>query len=197
MLGTSTLIKTLRELKAYNVDTRFAIVDAGYLDEANMRALYENGVSFLSRMKENLKVYKQMVAKHLPALEAKENLVEYNGRYVYVVRDQCQLVGAQRLRLCVQGHRGAQHVHSSKLFAKAKEKRMDAAEVHEALEEKGVFILFASRPIAKEKLLSTYYMRVQIEQIFDIAKNYTNLLPLRVQSEETFRGCVLSSQKPW
>jgi hypothetical protein len=40
-------------------------------------------------------------------------------------------------------------------------------------------------------------MRVQIEQIFDIAKNYTNLLPLRVQSEETFRGCVLSSQKPW
>ena len=188
VIDISTLIKTLRELKAYNVDTRFAIVDAGYLDEANMRALYENGVSFLSRMKENLKVYKQMVAKHLPALEAKENLVEYNGRYVYVVRDQSQLVEGHNAYVYVCRDIAARNMHSSKLFAKAKEKKMDAAEVHEALEQKGVFVLFSSRPIAKEKLLSTYYMRAQIEQIFDIAKNYTNLLPLRVQSEETFRG---------
>jgi len=71
--------------------------------------------------------------------------------------------------------------HLPTLEAKAKK-------MHEALEQKGVFVLFSSRPIAREKLLSTYYMRTQIEQIFDIAKNYTNLLPLRVQSEETFRG---------
>jgi hypothetical protein len=32
------------------------------------------------------------------------------------------------------------------------------------------------------------YMRQQIEQVFDIEKNYADMLPLRVHSEGTFRG---------
>ena len=31
----------------------------------------------------------------------------------------------------------------------------------------------------------------QIEQVFDIGKNYAEMLPLRVQTEETFRGHLL------
>jgi hypothetical protein len=34
-------------------------------------------------------------------------------------------------------------------------------------------------------------MRQQIEQVFDIGKNYADMLPLRVHSEETFRGHLL------
>jgi transposase len=34
-------------------------------------------------------------------------------------------------------------------------------------------------------------MRQQIEQIFDIGKNYADMLPLRVQNEDTFRGHLL------
>jgi transposase len=37
----------------------------------------------------------------------------------------------------------------------------------------------------------TYYTRQQIVQIFDIGKNYTTMLPLRVHTEETFRGHLL------
>ncbi|MDR2203553.1 MAG: hypothetical protein LBE76_04535 [Nitrososphaerota archaeon] len=33
-----------------------------------------------------------------------------------------------------------------------------------------------------------YYCRQQIEQVFDVGKNYADLLPLRVASEEAFRG---------
>jgi hypothetical protein len=36
------------------------------------------------------------------------------------------------------------------------------------------------------EILPLYYTRQQIEQIFDIGKNYADLLPLRVQSEDTF-----------
>ena len=39
--------------------------------------------------------------------------------------------------------------------------------------------------------LSGYYTRQQIEQVFDIGKNNADLLPLRVQKEETFRGHLM------
>jgi transposase len=55
----------------------------------------------------------------------------------------------------------------------------------------GVFVLVSSRRIAREKLLPLYYTRQQIEQIFDIGKNYADLLPLRVQNEDTFRGHLI------
>jgi transposase len=41
------------------------------------------------------------------------------------------------------------------------------------------------------EILPLYYTRQQIEQIFDIGKNYADLLPLRVQSEDTFRGHLM------
>ena len=49
----------------------------------------------------------------------------------------------------------------------------------------------ASRRIAKDKMLPIYYTRTQTEQIFDIGKNYADLIPLRVQNEHTFRGHLL------
>jgi hypothetical protein len=188
VIDISTLLKTLHELKAYNVNTKFAILDAGYLDDQNIRDLYENRISFLSRMKENRRIYKQMVDKHLRALEIKENLVEYNGRYVYILRDECEVVDGCKAYVYVCRDITMRGLESSKLFANAKKKNMSTSDVYDTLEGQGIFVLFSSRPIAREKLLGTYYIRAQIEQIFDIAKNYTNLLPLRVQTEETFRG---------
>ncbi|OUO55050.1 hypothetical protein B5F76_00005, partial [Desulfovibrio sp. An276] len=41
------------------------------------------------------------------------------------------------------------------------------------------------------ELLSTYYVRQEIEQVFDIAKNYASLLPLFIEKEETLRGHLL------
>jgi transposase len=82
-------------------------------------------------------------------------------------------------------------LESSKLFARAGRDHMSDAAVHRAMNSHGVFILLSTRPIAKDKILPLYYTRQQIEQVFDICKNNTNLLPLRVQSEDTFRGHLL------
>ena len=38
---------------------------------------------------------------------------------------------------------------------------------------------------------SHYYVRQDIEQVFDITKNYASLLPLNIENEETFRGHLL------
>ena len=52
-------------------------------------------------------------------------------------------------------------------------------------------IMVSSKPIAVDQILPKYYIRSKIEQVFDICKNNTNMLPLRVQSEETFSGHLL------
>lgn len=39
-----------------------------------------------------------------------------------------------------------------------------------------------------EEILPVYHTRQQIEQAFDIGKNYASLLPVRIQSEENLRG---------
>jgi transposase len=159
------------ELKAYNINTKFAILDAGYLGNENMKVLYNEKISFLSPMNEHRKLYQQLITEHIPSIETEENLVRYNSRYAYVCQD-----------IAMKGF------STNRSFAAASAKDLKAKEIHTELQDKRVFILFSSRPIAKEKILPTYYTRQQIEQIFDIGKNYTNMLPLRVHTEEIFRG---------
>ena len=77
------------------------------------------------------------------------------------------------------------------MFQQAKAKKLSNGDVYDKMQEQGVFILVSSRRIAKDKMLPIYYTRTQIEQIFDIGKNYADLLPLRVQNEYTFRGHLL------
>jgi transposase len=68
---------------------------------------------------------------------------------------------------------------------------MSDRDVHKEMNAQGLFILISTRPVAKDKILPLYYTRQQIEQVFDICKNNTNLLPLRIQSEDTLRGHLL------
>lgn len=190
IIDVSTLTKTMLELKAYKIDTKFAVLDAGYLTEQNLNELFEAKVSFLSRMKENTSLYKNVVTENLDSLETAENLISYNGRYAYIKRVKANCWGH-----CVYAYLGRdlamQSLESSKLYDRAEEKKMSTADVHRARSNHGLFVLVSSRPIAVDQILPKYYMRSQIEQVFDICKNNTNMLPLRVQSEETFRGHLL------
>ena len=47
IVDVSTLCTTLAELKQYKIDVDYAIVDAGYFSEPNIRELYKNGVRFV------------------------------------------------------------------------------------------------------------------------------------------------------
>ena len=55
----------------------------------------------------------------------------------------------------------------------------------------GVFIIISSEDIAVEEILPLYYTRQQIEQVFDLGKNGADILPLRIQNEDTFRGHLM------
>ena len=80
-----------------------------------------------------------------------------------------------------------------KLFKRAENNRLSQDDVYAAMQHQGIFALITGREYTIEELLPAYYQRQSAEQIFDFAKNYTKLLPLRVQSEETFNGHLLLS----
>jgi hypothetical protein len=190
VIDSSTLIRCIAELKEQGINTKFAILDAGYYTADNVRDLFEHKVSFISRLKENLKLYKELVAKHLDTLEAKEHLIEYNTRYVYIKCVPCQIETHQAyayIGLDIE----RKSSESKSTFRHARDKNMSTDQVFDSIKKQGVFILISSRRIAADKILPLYYTRQQVEQIFDVGKNYAEMLPLRVHTEETFRGHLL------
>ena len=190
VIDTMTLIRCIEELKAQGINVKFAILDAGYYTEDNVRKLFENKISFVTRMKSNLVIYKDLVREHLGSLESKEHFVEYNGRYVYLKCVPIELYGYSAYAyIGIDIERKADE--SRKTFQKAKDRKMNAGQVFDKMASQGIFIIVSSRRIATDNLLPLYYTRQQIEQVFDIGKNYAEMLPLRVQSEETFRGHLL------
>jgi hypothetical protein len=190
VIDASTLTRCVAELKAQGVNMKFAILDAGYFTETNIIELFSNGISFVTRLKENLKLYKNLVADHAGTLETGSNMVEYNGRYVYL---KCVPIDVYGYSAYAYLGRDVERKNSEahNMIKRAKNKKMIPRQVHEAMQGQGYFTLISSRKIAVAKLLPLYYTRQQIEQIFDIGKNYVDMLPLRVQTEETFRGHLL------
>ncbi|MCL2816271.1 MAG: transposase [Oscillospiraceae bacterium] len=140
VIDATTLIRCLAELKEQGVNTKFAILDAGYYMEDNIQEFYDSKISFITRLKENLKLYKELVAEHLGSLEIRENLVEYNGRYVYLKCVACQLCGNSAyayVGLDIERKSSESH----KTFQRAKDKKLTTDQVYDTIQRQGVFIL--------------------------------------------------------
>ena len=190
IIDISTLIRCLEELKEQGINIEFAILDAGYYSEANICELFKKEVSFITRMKSNKVIYKELMKQHFDTLEEKENLVEYNGRYIYLKRVKCKLEGYDAyayIGLDMQ----RKFMEANKTFQRAKDKKMNTDQIHEAMRKQGAFMIISSHEIETTQLLPLYYTRQQVEQVFDVGKNYANMLPLRTHNEDTFRGHLL------
>lgn len=198
VIDTSTLITTIKELKAMEVKTKFAILDAGYVTEDGLRQLYDNNISFITRCPTNRKIYTNLIATELHDLEKAENIAVdqdgrlFNGRQVYV---KCVEIEEQGMKLYAYIGRDLAmcEIERKKIvnqLAKSKEP-VDKEQLQKKLNELGVFVLLATRKIRADLILSHYYIRQDVEQVFDISKNYASLLPLNVEKEETFRGHLL------
>ena len=188
-VDVTTLKKTILEMKGLNIKTQFAIMDAGYLSESNIKSLYDAKISFITRLPENRTLYKQIVADHLSTLKLNdENLTLYNSRFIHVKRIDCELLKGHNGYAYLALDEDGEHTKSSRLACKGSKDKIPLGKLKELRRTNGVFILVSSRPIVREKIVEIYYTRQQIEQIFDLCKNDTNLLPLRVHSEDTLRG---------
>jgi len=193
IVDVSTLDTTITEVKAFGIDVKHAIVDAGYYSESNIRAMQRSGISFLLRMSTNRKLYNELLVDHAVGLEDAKNLVKYRNRFVYIKRVKIDLFGSTGYAYVAED---IDRKHDEiKKYMNSTYDDMDItfAEMNAQMQYKGFFILISSDIIETQEILPLYYTRQAIEQVFDISKNCADLLPLRVHSVEAFRGHLLLS----
>jgi hypothetical protein len=199
VVDVSTLTRVMLYLKELGIGIESCIIDAGYNSAENLDYFYDAGhacrIGFISRVKSNDSNLRDMVRRELPALESKENFVKFSDRYLFIKKEAVK-VGTRRdnpaflyLGLDCQRLNDEQH----KLFKKAKRQNLSTDEVFEAMDGEGVFAIISGTDYSTDEILPAYYQRQAAEQIFDFAKNYTKLLPLRTHSEKTSRGHLLLS----
>ena len=185
VIDVGTIVRTIAELKDNGVNTKFAILDAGYYTEVNADTLLDAHVSFISRLKSNFRVYKEVVEENLAGLECKENLIRYQRRLVYVKCVPCK-IGKKHDKnayayLCKD--LTTAHQLQKQLVERAADQDLRGDQIYDEMQKNGIFILISSRRIAVDKILPLYYTRDQIEKIFEVCKSDSKLLPLNVETE--------------
>ena len=198
IVDVTTLRSTIAELGAFGVNIDYAIVDAGYYCENNVRSLYgddtgDKAIPFLTRIGPNLKLYKQLASEHVDDLVGAEYMLMQRNRLLSVKRVEIDLFGHMAYAYVAIDHARREEEIYKYVRSSLCSKDVSREEMNAAIKAKGVFILLSSEKIETEEVMPLYYTRQTVEQIFDVSKNNADLLPLRVHSEETFRGHLMLS----
>lgn len=199
IVDVSTLTRIFLHLDSMGIDVESCILDAGYNSGDNLDLFYNENheckIGFITRIGSGDGAYKELVSQELPGIEKKENFVKYEDRYLFIIKRPV-MVGNHKnnpawMYLGLDCARMSDEQH--KLLKRAKQKSLSIDEVYEAMQSEGVFGILSGKEYTCEEILPAYYQRQAAEQIFDFAKNYTKLLPLRTNTEETFNGHLLLS----
>jgi len=193
IVDVSTLETTIAEMKSYGINVKHAIVDAGYYSNKNTKSLQKNAISFITRLAPNRKLYKDLIAEHISGLEDAKYLVKYRERYVYMKRVEVDLFGKPGYAYVAEDIDRKHEEIKKYINAALEDNDVTSDEMNVEMQSKGLFILISSAKIETKDILPLYYTRQAIEQIFDIGKNNSDLLPLRVHGIDSFRGHLLLS----
>jgi hypothetical protein len=187
----STLLATKDELRIMNVDIGMIIMDAGYPTDNALDELLDEGAPFLSRLKPNRKLYKSLVKDYGTDVLDDSSVVRYPGRLVGIIRKEVKLTDKRGGFAYIAVDHERRHLEWKKFTRDALDDGLSIEDRRKKTATQGFFVLISSEAIDTRDVLQLYYTRQAIEQIFDVDKNDINLLPLRVHSEETFRGHLM------
>ena len=199
IVDVSTLSRVFLHIDSMGIDISSCIMDAGYNSGDNLDLFYDENhkckIGFITRIGSGDKAFKDLINKELANIETKENFVKYEDRYLFIIKRPV-MVGSKKdnpawMYLGLDCSRMSDEQH--KLLKRAKRDSLTTDEVFEAMQNEGVFGILSGEDYTCEEILPAYYQRQAAEQIFDFAKNYTKLLPLRTSTEATFNGHLLLS----
>ena len=185
----STLQKTIEELKEMGVENSFILIDAGYFSEANISELFNQKIDFLTRLPARRKIYQEIILNHTDDIEKLENAYSMGSRSYF----------AKSLEIDLYAHKAYAYIildpdrkakETKELLKEYCENKSDRDKKLDQLTflSCGVMVLVSSKEIAVDEILSSYYLRQSIEQIFGFSKSDLNLLPIRNRSEKTVKG---------
>lgn len=183
----STLINTSTELKKYGLNTEFMLLDAGYFSDKNIRALYKEKISFLTRLPAGRKLFKELINKTENTLEKGKNSVYYNKRALYIEKVETEICGYKCFAYVCEDikERGKKLTN---FIRKAKDDKLSDDEIDEQVKSVGKFVLISNRKLSTDEVVPLYYTRQCAEQAFGIVKSQIDLLPLRTHTESTLKG---------
>ena len=199
IVDVSTLSRIFLHLDSMGIDISSCIMDAGYNSGDNLDLFYDANhkckIGFITRIGSGDKTFKDLINKGLANIETKENFVKYEDRYLFIIKRPV-MVGSKKdnpawMYLGLDCSRMSDEQH--KLLKRAKRDSLTTDEVFTAMQNEGVFGILSGEDYTCEEILPAYYQRQAAEQIFDFAKNYTKLLPLRTSTNATFNGHLLLS----
>ena len=64
-------------------------------------------------------------------------------------------------------------------------------DIYNTMQGHGVFMLVSSCRISKDNVLPLFYTRDQVEKVFELCKQGTKILPVKVETEATTRGQLM------
>ena len=190
IVDVTTLCTTLAELRQYSIAIDYAIVDAGYCSEDNIRELYENHVRFLTRLAPNRTLFKDVAKEQLSSLMSSANALRYGNRLLYMKKVRVKLHGNTGFAYIGVDVDSRNQQMKRAAFASIDDK-LSPEDADKRMSKLGVFMIISSEDIEIAEILPLYYTRQLVEQVFDLGKNNADILPLRIQNEDTFRGHLM------
>jgi hypothetical protein len=192
IIDNSTFTTTINTLKAYGINIDLVIMDAGYSSSENLSQLLSTNISFITRMTKNRKEYKELIKNYGQDLQCGENAISFGDRTLYGKKIQITLFTKKLYAYVMLDSQ--QKVDDEKyIFNKYKDDPDRITKIDSKLESMGKFIILSSNDHDIKDILPLYYNRQTIEQVFDISKNFADLIPIRAHHDETINGRLLLS----
>ena len=173
------------------IENNLAILDSGYFSEGNIKDLYSNKIDFISRMPNNRNIFKITALEHASKLENIENVCTYGERTVFIKKVKIDLYGNRAyLYLILDPAKKLKDMQELMLNYDNLTRKTKADKVNytKQLSMVGIIGLVSSKSIKEDEILSCYYLRQSVEQVFGFLKDDLNLLPIRHRNDETIRG---------
>ena len=79
-----------------------------------------------------------------------------------------------------------QNNEMARLVKNAEKSKLKSSKIYELANDSGYFMLASTRRIANTKVLSNYYARQEIEQVFDIGKKLCRFITIVSQKRSYF-----------
>jgi hypothetical protein len=141
-------------------------------------------------LNDNFNHYDGLIEEHLPTIKLAKNLIEFNGRYIYLKCVPCQLA---------YGRRGYAYIGldiigkavEDNLFFKADNNGMTTSDVFKKVSSHGVFVLGSSNRMEASEILPIYFIRKEAENIFDIGNEGSKWIPQQSKRDSALCGHLL------
>jgi hypothetical protein len=188
LTDVNTIQTTILELQCLGVKNSFAMFDAGFFSEENIRDLYKRKIEFLTRLPSGRLIFKEIISNKISDIETLNYEQVIGTRGVFVKTFPIELYNNKAHAYVILDPKRRAKEREKLLLERKNEPKRNEDDDKKSFDSAGVMILISSKHIPETEVLSCYYLRQSIEQIFSFSKSDLGLLPIRHHNDETIRG---------